>query len=269
MAVVSVDYINYMVTYALALFTPAFSLFTNMFKQAIRPVNNFIRKIPNKSQFIDRLDGYFISGIIRFHEVTGYNQIDQLKQELNAVNNQISNVRQQVKTNRKIYNDKLFLRASSQKEINELLIRKQSWQPLDLEKFTELYKNDHKMQQAVLDAKQEYDKAESELEDLTMKSGQLMGSMYREEQIWSDKIRQASTWGTWVLMGINIALFVVVQLVLEPWKRRRLVRSFESKVNAMLIQNSDSDEVVLPVPDLWVMGVGVFTLGVLFSKVIA
>jgi len=57
---------------------------------------------------------------------------------------------------------------------------------------------------------------------------------YHEEQVWSDKIRRASTWGTWGLMGINIVLFIIVQLGLEPWKRRRLVNNFEEKVRDML-----------------------------------
>jgi len=53
---------------------------------------------------------------------------------------------------------------------------------------------------------------------------------YHEEQIWSDKIRRASTWGTFALMGVNVLLFVVVQVGLEPWRRGRLVRGFEEKV---------------------------------------
>ena len=31
-------------------------------------------------------------------------------------------------------------------------------------------------------------------------------------------------------MGINVLLFVVVQVGLEPWRRKRLVRGFEEKV---------------------------------------
>ncbi len=53
---------------------------------------------------------------------------------------------------------------------------------------------------------------------------------YHEEQIWSDKIRRMSTWGTWGLMGINILLFVVFQIGVEPWRRKRLVKGFEDKV---------------------------------------
>jgi len=59
---------------------------------------------------------------------------------------------------------------------------------------------------------------------------------YHEEQIWSDKIRRASTWGTFALMGVNVLLFVVVQVGLEPWRRKRLVRGFEEKVREAVTQ---------------------------------
>jgi sensitive to high expression protein 9 len=55
-------------------------------------------------------------------------------------------------------------------------------------------------------------------------------SRYHEEQVWSDKIRRMSTWGTWGLMGMNVLLFLIFQIAVEPWRRRRLVKGFEDKV---------------------------------------
>jgi len=57
---------------------------------------------------------------------------------------------------------------------------------------------------------------------------------YHEEQIWSDKIRRMSTWGTWGLMGVNVLLFLVFQIGVEPWRRKRLVKGFEQKVKEAL-----------------------------------
>jgi hypothetical protein len=39
-----------------------------------------------------------------------------------------------------------------------------------------------------------------------------------------------STWGTWGLMGVNVLLFLVFQIGVEPWRRKRLVKGFEDKV---------------------------------------
>ena len=55
-------------------------------------------------------------------------------------------------------------------------------------------------------------------------------SRYHEEQVWSDKIRRMSTWGTWGLMGMNVLLFLIFQILVEPWRRKRLVQGFEDKV---------------------------------------
>ena len=74
--------------------------------------------------------------------------------------------------------------------------------------------------------------------------GGLVDGRYHEEQIWSDKIRRASTWGTFALMGVNVVLFIVVQIGLEPWRRKRLVRGFEEKVKEVVLQGQ-SDKVLL------------------------
>lgn len=49
-------------------------------------------------------------------------------------------------------------------------------------------------------------------------------------------------------MGFNVFLFLVVQLGLEPWKRRRLVGSFEEKVKSAL--ESDKEARALSPPEV-------------------
>lgn len=112
--------------------------------------------------------------------------------------------------------------------------RQSAWSSSDLERFTQLYKND------ALNARQEQE-LKNKVKEIESKEEQLNDDLYRailtryhEEQIWSDKIRRTSTWGTFILMGMNIFLFIVLQLLLEPWKRKRLVGSFEDKVKSAL-----------------------------------
>lgn len=45
-----------------------------------------------------------------------------------------------------------------------------------------------------------------------------------------------STWGTWGLMGVNVLLFLVFQILVEPWRRTRLVTGFEDKVMEALAE---------------------------------
>ena len=72
--------------------------------------------------------------------------------------------------------------------------------------------------------------AEREAEEAAASLSKSILSRYHEEQVWSDKIRRMSTWGTWGLMGVNVLLFLIFQIAVEPWRRRRLVKGFEDKV---------------------------------------
>lgn len=72
--------------------------------------------------------------------------------------------------------------------------------------------------------------AERKAEEATAKLSATILARYHEEQIWSDKIRRMSTWGTWGLMGVNVLLFLIFQIGVEPWRRKRLVKGFEEKV---------------------------------------
>ncbi|EWC47954.1 hypothetical protein DRE_02836 [Drechslerella stenobrocha 248] len=137
------------------------------------------------------------------------------------------------------YKAAIARRSDSQKEVNELLQRKNLWTPTDLERFTELYRSDHANEQAEIQAQNQLSEVEKEVDGVSNELSRSILKRYHEEQVWSDKIRRASTWGTWMLMGINIALFVVVQLGLEPWKRRRLVNNFEEKVRGMLKEEKE------------------------------
>lgn len=114
--------------------------------------------------------------------------------------------------------------------MNELLQRKHAWSPTDLERFTHLYRNDHTNEVAEHEAQEALSQAEHEAEEAAAQLSKSILSRYHEEQVWSDKIRQMSTWGTWGLMGVNVLLFLIFQIAVEPWRRKRLVKGFEEKV---------------------------------------
>ena len=114
--------------------------------------------------------------------------------------------------------------------MNELLQRKHAWTPNDLERFTELYRSDHANEQAEAAAQENLLTVERRAEEAAAKLSASILARYHEEQIWSDKIRRMSTWGTWGLMGVNVLLFLVFQIGVEPWRRKRLVKGFEDKV---------------------------------------
>lgn len=176
---------------------------------------------------LDKLQRYIFTAGQTLNEFTGYSSIESLKISIEHQEALLKRWRQEVHKEKEAYARAISNRSASQREVNELLQRKHAWAPQDLERFTELYRSDHANQHAEAEAEKNLTKAEKASEEAQAQLSHLISARYHEEQIWSDKIRRASTWGTWGLMGINICLFITVQLVIEPRKRGKMVNSFE------------------------------------------
>ncbi|SMN19645.1 similar to Saccharomyces cerevisiae YDR393W SHE9 Mitochondrial inner membrane protein required for normal mitochondrial morphology, may be involved in fission of the inner membrane [Maudiozyma saulgeensis] len=184
--------------------------------------------------YLDSLQETIFTATRALNDVTGYSSIQTLRNSITIMEKQLDVAKQDVKNYKSQYDNAIDSRATSQKQLNELLQRKSSWTPQELKQFTDLYQADatNSQNEKKLKAKLiELEAKEIKLEDELYRA---ILTRYHEEQIWSDKIRRTSTWGTFFLMGMNIILFLVFQLLLEPWKRRRLTRSFEDKVKTAL-----------------------------------
>jgi sensitive to high expression protein 9 len=182
------------------------------------------------SHLMDNLQSNIFVASQRLNDLTGYSGIEALKKEIEAQEARVQSTRAAVKRARSTYSAAVATRSTTQREVNDLLQRKHNWSPADLERFTSLYRSDHANEQAETTAQEELGRAEREAEEASARLARTILARYHEEQIWSDKIRQMSTWGTWGLMGLNVLLFIVFQIAIEPWRRKRLVKGFEEKV---------------------------------------
>ncbi|RAK96649.1 putative mitochondrion biogenesis protein (She9) [Aspergillus ibericus CBS 121593] len=191
------------------------------------------RRSQYAKQFSDMMDNLqsniFVAGQ-RLNDLTGYSAIETLKKDIHTQEERLRTARLQVRTAKDAYAAAINRRSTSQREVNELLQRKHAWSPVDLERFTHLYRNDHTNEVAEHEAQEALTQAEREAEEAAAQLSKSILSRYHEEQVWSDKIRQMSTWGTWGLMGVNVLLFLIFQIAVEPWRRKRLVKGFEEKV---------------------------------------
>lgn len=88
-------------------------------------------------------------------------------------------------------------------------------------------------------------RAEHEAEEAAVQLSKCILSRYHEEQVWSDKIRRMSTWGTWGLMGMNVLLFLIFQIAVEPWRRQRLVKGFEDKVVEAIEKDKELNRIAM------------------------
>jgi len=130
-------------------------------------------------------------------------------------------------------------RSNSQRAVNDFLQRKSKWTDADVTRFPALVREDHLHEQAEAGAKSQVALTEAEVEAGFNELMRTILNRYHEEQVWSDKIRSASTYGSLLALGVNIAVFFLAIVVVEPWKRRRLAQTFEQRIEELSLENRD------------------------------
>lgn len=188
----------------------------------------------NFAAFMDRLQASLFRASQRVNDLTGYSDIETLKLRVTGLEDALGAAQERLHAARSSYKARVAERAATQREVTTLLARQKTWTPADFERFTSLYRDDYDLEAAVAAGARELEDAERDAERLGRDLSAAILARYHEEQIWSDKIRRMSTWGTWGLMGVNVLLFLVFQFGAEPWRRARLVKGFEEKVSEAL-----------------------------------
>ncbi len=138
------------------------------------------------------------------------------------------------------YEEAVQKRSDSQREVNSLLERKSTWTDTNVSRFTVLVRQDHALEQEESRAKAAVGQTEDEVEREFSALMRSILARYHEEQVWSDKIRSVSTYGQLAVLGVNVFVFVLAIVLVEPWKRRRLIQAFERKVQEMEAANLDA-----------------------------
>ncbi|TPX14052.1 uncharacterized protein E0L32_000446 [Thyridium curvatum] len=195
------------------------------------------RRAPLSARFstlMDNLQSRVFVASQALNDLTGYSAIEAIKQRNNDLERALAHAQSRLRAARRAYQDVNERRASTQREVTTLLARKDAWSPADLERFTSLYRLDHELEAGVARAGADLTEAEADESRLGAELNAGILKRYHEEQVWSDRIRRQSTWGTWGLMGVNVLLFIVLQFFAEPWKRRRLMRGMAEREQAVL-----------------------------------
>ncbi|PIL22606.1 hypothetical protein GSI_15296 [Ganoderma sinense ZZ0214-1] len=184
-------------------------------------------------EFTTRVAKTFSKLGAELNRVTGYEEIEILKRKVVEQEGRILAEREAARAAKEAYENAVLQRSKSQREVNDLLQRKSQWTDEDVLRFTTLVREDHTREHEEARAKNAAHAAEDAVE---REFGELMRvilSRYHEEQAWSDKIRSAATYGQLAALALNLAVFVLAIVLVEPWKRRRLAQTFERKVEEM------------------------------------
>jgi sensitive to high expression protein 9, mitochondrial len=126
--------------------------------------------------------------------------------------------------------------------VNDLLQRKSSWSDSDVVRFTNLVRQDHLNEQAEVKAKVEASQSDQAIEQEFQNLTRAILNRYHEEQVWSDKIRSASTYGSLVALGLNLAVFVLAVIVVEPYKRKKMAQTFENRIETLSLETKEMVE---------------------------
>ncbi|KAF9951554.1 sensitivity to high expression protein she9 [Mortierella alpina] len=207
------------------------------YKRSLESSTEYIRSaLPDSlrqlSESVKRKDYHDTIALLAGHlnTFTGYNAINELKHKVITHGDRLDEARIKLVQAKQAYEDAIGMRSDTQKAINDLLQRKHLWSPDDVIRFTDLYRSEHANEQAEQKTKAQYKQAESEVEERSRQLTTVITERYHEEQVWSDKIRAASTYGTWGLIGVNVMAFLVVQAFVEPRRRRKQVERYEELV---------------------------------------
>ncbi|KAJ2842456.1 sensitivity to high expression protein she9 [Coemansia erecta] len=176
--------------------------------------------------------------------MTGYTRISELKDKVEESGNEFKKARKKLDSLKQQYTDTVQQRINNQREINSLLQRKHLWNESDVARFTGLYKDEYQAENVELEASRRLKEAEGAVD---LKYDMLVSSIrerYHEEQIWSDKIRRASTYGTWAVLIMNILALFLAQAIFEPRKRRKIIDGVDERLGqAMQQQQEKIDDV--------------------------
>ncbi|KAJ9076913.1 sensitivity to high expression protein she9 [Entomophthora muscae] len=157
------------------------------------------------------------------NEATGYSEIERLKKDIELKSREFQEAKESLKNSKEQYRICVETRAKGQRDINNLLQRKHSWVDEDVNLFTKLYRDEHHNEQLEQQTKDETKRWEDLVEIRYDHLVAAIRTRYHEEQLWSDKIRGASTYWTLALILLNTLMFLSVHTIFEPRRRSMLV----------------------------------------------
>ncbi|KAI9568388.1 Mdm33 family-domain-containing protein [Boletus coccyginus] len=170
---------------------------------------------------------------LHLNRATGYEEIEALKRQVVEQEARIKATRQAARAAKTAYDDAVLQRSISQRQVNDLLQRKSSWTDSDVSNFTSFVRSDHSFEQEEARTKARVAEMEDVVDREFSELMRVILARYHEEQVWSDKIRSASTYGSLAVLGVNLVVFIMAIIVVEPWKRKRLAQTFEKKVEEL------------------------------------
>ena len=190
--------------------------------------NNIARTADNIYTYLSRL-------LHQLDTLTGtdYTPIKHLRTSIQSQEAYVSSLRAELASCRSDYSSRVSAQGAHHKEVVGLLERKNSWSSSDLESYMSLIRSEHLDEAAVVETRRKVEDSEQRLEEARQALEKMERTRYHEEQVWSDTIRRQGTRVTVVLMGFNLLVLVASVALLEPHRRRVVVREVTQEIRRL------------------------------------
>lgn len=166
----------------------------------------------------------------KINRFTGYDECLIMKENVKKLDQKLKDLKIQKSESRKLFTDAVEARSICQKELNTLLQNKPLWRDIDLQRFTELYREEINMEKTENEAKRRNEDLENLVETAHQEFLDALRERYQMEQLWSDHIRKLSSYGTFAVVIVNLLMFLLLQQYIEPRKRQQLLSDFKSEI---------------------------------------
>jgi sensitive to high expression protein 9 len=155
----------------------------------LRPIHDWRKRLKS-------VQSSFFQAGLALNEVTGYKAVEERKEAVLLKDKQLDLVKNAFREAKSHYEALIEARRRMQKDLDALKDRKSTLEDIHL--LTDLYKKQLGLEVEEKDAKVKYKNATDDFERIQIEYMTEMRERYVEEQMYSDKIRRASTWWTWV-----------------------------------------------------------------------
>lgn len=174
-----------------------------------------------------------------WYEESGTREILQLKEQVQESSAKFDETQRNVTQARGDLDQALKAWEDSQRQHTRLLQVRDSWTNEQAQEFAGLVQKEIEVRNNLEEAKQMLVKRETELSKSQLAYMDQLRRRYHEEQIWQDKWRVLSTFGTWGLIVLNSAVFLISQYVNRQRETQRL-RDMQELLKQTLSTNTST-----------------------------
>jgi len=174
-----------------------------------------------------------------WNEHSGTHEISKLKELVHNSSLKFDKQQRLVADARKAVDHALSAWEDSQIKHAQLMQVREKWTPAQALEFAKLLEKEVQVRSNLEQAKKDLAEKETHQSKLQIDYMNNLRKRYHEEQIWTDKWRILSTYGTWGLIALNSVVFLISQYLFRVRERSRM-KDFEALLKETLSSNTST-----------------------------